>query len=399
MVQGVKRSRADDTGENQDTKKSRLSGNKYEKPAFENYLKGKGMFMHNPTTKPCAASQRFCRMAFSKQFEVPQGTYFNEDIFEDARIIFAEKNEATFVKDMTPLLIPSPVLLGLLDADLSYLQYTTETANELWSRCIRISNTCPKPDFSAGFNPSAFNKTQLDKLSALIENPNGSLVQATPSMYFPFFVCEVKSCNIPLIIADRQNAHSMFIAARAVVQLFKAAGCESEVNRKILSFSISHNNENVKIFSSFPVTRKRGSTTYYRHMIKSFQLSSDLRWTTRHFVMYVYQFWLPLHLDRIHKALDKVDPTNNIFKHLETDETVSDSSSDRGLRVKDVFAKAVTRAVEQEQAVEREDGTEFVTEVAKNLDNIENQDIDGYQVGEQAASGDDFSDSESSIGM
>ncbi|KAM0267466.1 hypothetical protein ACHAQH_010108, partial [Verticillium albo-atrum] len=59
-------------------------------------------------------------------------------------------------------------------------------------------------------------------------------------MYFPFLTCEVKCGAAALDVADRQNAHSMTLAVRAVVELFRLMKREDEVDRQILGFSISH---------------------------------------------------------------------------------------------------------------------------------------------------------------
>lgn len=72
-------------------------------------------------------------------------------------------------------------------------------------------------------------------------------------MYFPFLSCEVKCGNGALDVADRQNAHSMGIAVRAVVNLFQLGQREHELNRKILAFSISHDDQSVRIYGYYPI--------------------------------------------------------------------------------------------------------------------------------------------------
>ena len=71
-------------------------------------------------------------------------------------------------------------------------------------------------------------------------------------MYFPFLTCEVKCGAAALDIADRQNAHSMTLSVRAIVELFRPAGRETELHREILAFSISHTylSENLRPLSS-----------------------------------------------------------------------------------------------------------------------------------------------------
>ncbi len=60
----------------------------------------------------------------------------------------------------------------------------------------------------------------------------------------------VKCSAAALDIADRQNAHSMTLAVRGVVDLFRQVGCEKKLHREILAFSISHDNNSVIIYLS-----------------------------------------------------------------------------------------------------------------------------------------------------
>ncbi|KAF7506537.1 hypothetical protein GJ744_011683 [Endocarpon pusillum] len=83
-------------------------------------------------------------------------------------------------------------------------------------------------------------------------------------MYFPFLTCEVKCGAAALDIADRQNVHSMTIAVRSVVELYRAIEREKEFNREILAFSISHDHRSVRIYGHYPVI-DRDRVTFYRH--------------------------------------------------------------------------------------------------------------------------------------
>ena len=67
-----------------------------------------------------------------------------------------------------------------------------------------------------------------------------SYFMATYYMYFPFLTCEVKCGAASLDLADRHDAHSMAIAVRAVVELFRAVKREKGLHREIFAFSISH---------------------------------------------------------------------------------------------------------------------------------------------------------------
>jgi hypothetical protein len=66
------------------------------------------------------------------------------------------------------------------------------------------------------------------------DDTENSFLMATIFMYFPFLTCEVKCGAISLDIADRQNAHSMTIAVRSTVELFKLVKREKELHREIL---------------------------------------------------------------------------------------------------------------------------------------------------------------------
>ncbi|KGM91591.1 hypothetical protein PABG_11833 [Paracoccidioides brasiliensis Pb03] len=84
---------------------------------------------------------------------------------------------------------------------------------------------------------------------------------ATYYLYFLFLTCEVTCGAASLDIADRQNAHSATIAVRATVELFKLVKREREVDREILTFSISHDHTAVRICGHYAVLDVRTSST------------------------------------------------------------------------------------------------------------------------------------------
>lgn len=117
-------------------------------------------------------------------------------------------------------------------------------------------------------------------------------------MYFPFFTSEVKCGAAALDIADRQNAHSVTIAARGIVELYKAVKREKELNREILAFSISHDHRSVRIYGRYPVIDGQ-KTTYYRHPIREFsftEMDGKEKWAAYKFTKNVYDVWMPIHL-------------------------------------------------------------------------------------------------------
>jgi hypothetical protein len=124
---------------------------------------------------------------------------------------------------------------------------------------------------------------------------------ATWQMYFPFLTCEVKCGAAALDIADRQNAHSMTLAVRGVVELFRMVNREKELHREILAFSVSHDHRTVRIYGHYPVIDGE-KTTFYRHAIHTFDftaLDGKEKWTAYKFTKNVYDKWMPTHLKRI----------------------------------------------------------------------------------------------------
>jgi hypothetical protein len=127
-------------------------------------------------------------------------------------------------------------------------------------------------------------------------------------MYFSFLTCEVKCGAAALSIADRQNAHSMTLAVRAIVELFQLVKRGDEINREILAFSVSHDDTSVRIYGHYAVIDKATSTTtYYRHPIHRFDftvLDGKEKWTAHKFIKNVYHTWMPTHFQRLCSAID-----------------------------------------------------------------------------------------------
>lgn len=155
-------------------------------------------------------------------------------------------------------------------------------------------------------------------------------------MYFPFLTCEVKCGAAALDIADRQNAHSMTIAVRGIVELYRAVKREKELNQEIIAFSISHDHSAVRIYGHYAVIDK-GETTFYRHPIKKFDFTSEEgadKWTAYKFTKNVYDMWMPTHLRRICSAIDQLSSSLDFEVSGEpgaqADEATGLSSQDRG---------------------------------------------------------------------
>jgi hypothetical protein len=170
-------------------------------------------------------------------------------------------------------------------------EHLIEAVNESWTGSIAVEGPKPQPDYSVGFRRSAFTDDQLKKVDPLIGSVyETSFFVATYQMYFPFLTCEVKCGAAALDIADRQNAHSMTVAVRGIVELFKAVKREKELDREILAFSISHDHRSVRIYGHYPVI-EREKTTFYRHPIHTFDftaLDGKEKWTAYKFTKNIY---------------------------------------------------------------------------------------------------------------
>lgn len=132
-------------------------------------------------------------------------------------------------------------------------------------------------------------------------------------MYFPFLVCEAKCGRRNINDADRQNVHSASITVKAIVQLCLAGGREfaQDINGQILVFSISHDNERVKIYGHFPLIRD-GRVTFHRYYVHDYSLDGHYgrdRNTGSNFTRAVYRDFYPVYLGRIRRAVARLqDP-------------------------------------------------------------------------------------------
>jgi hypothetical protein len=89
---------------------------------------------------------------------------------------------------------------------------------------------------------------------------------ATWQMYPPFLTYEVKYGAVALDITDRQNAHSITMAVRGIVDLFRLVKREKELHQETLAFSISYNHRTARIYGHYPIIDGNNST-FYRHVM------------------------------------------------------------------------------------------------------------------------------------
>lgn len=96
----------------------------------------------------------------------------------------------------------------------------------------------------------------------------------TNEIFFSFLTTKMKCDNETLNIANRQNVHNVVVAINIVVELYKLMPRQKELNRKILIFLISHDNEVVKMYEHYSLI-KDDITLFYRHSIKKFNFTSE----------------------------------------------------------------------------------------------------------------------------
>lgn len=298
-----------------DQKPREAKSNPYKRPSYETVLATKGSFMSKFSLGITYASKRLCQSLLEAEQSVPQDTLFRDDLFDETCESVRARNEAMVVRDISPLICPSAQVLRIYGA--RHLKPLNESVNEGWNSAIPFYGPRPQPDYSVGFGRSAFMNTQLEKLTPFVgemTDTSTSYFMATWQMYLPFLTCEVKCGAAALDIADRQNAHSMTLAVRGTVELFRLAKREKELHREILAFSISHDHETIRIYGHYPVIEGK-NTTFYRHPIRKFdftELDGKEKWTAYKFTKNVYDIWMPTHLKRICLVIDEL-PTDLDF--------------------------------------------------------------------------------------
>ena len=109
-------------------------------------------------------------------------------------------------------------------------------------------------------------------------------------MFFPFLMSEAKYGEVGLLIADLQNAPSASIAVNAIVQLYKAVSREKEIDKKILAFSISHNNDMVRIYGYYALIQEDRTSSYCYgiHKFHFTALDGKEKWTAYAYTKNIY---------------------------------------------------------------------------------------------------------------
>ncbi|KAF2212510.1 hypothetical protein CERZMDRAFT_41818 [Cercospora zeae-maydis SCOH1-5] len=297
------------SGVSNDQKPREAKATAYQDPRYTTLLATKHSFMVESHGGPSDSSKAACQHLLTADQPTPTSSRFSDDVFKRTCQRLQSRNEAKVIQDISRLIVPS--VEELIDFGADHLVPLVESVNEGWNNCITITKTRPQPDYAVGFGREAFSQEQLDRIQPFVGDLNDmSLFMATYYMYFPFLTCEVKCGAAALDIADRQNAHSMTVALRALVELFRLVGREYSLHREILAFSISHDHEAVKIFGHY-AELDGPQPRYYRYVVRKFDFTDQNgrdKWTAYKFVRNVYDEWMPKHLQMIRSAIDDIPP-------------------------------------------------------------------------------------------
>ena len=287
----------------------------YKDPSYTQFLKEQGSFLDEFHQGIEENSKNECQNLLNTEQTVPKDydTLFRDDVFQSTCAKLRDRNEARVINDIARLIVPSAETLATCGA--TDLEILIVGMNERWNESIPLtpSGTHPQPDFCVGFQRSAFTREQLKKLEPFTGNifariKLSSFLLATWRINFPFLTCEVKCGLGGLDIADRQNANSMTLSVRGLVELFRFVKREKEIHKKILAFSISHDDKAARIYGHYPII-DGDKTSFYRHSIKNFDFTSEEgkeKWTTYKFTKNVYDTFMPKHHKLICSAIDDI---------------------------------------------------------------------------------------------
>lgn len=310
-----------------DQRSREAKGAPYRDTRYVTLLQTKGVFMEQDKEAVTDASKGMCQTLLDSAQKLPDETLFSDDYFEETCKALKNRNETRVIRDISVLIVPSAEISAIRGDEAC--RVLIESTNDGWNNSIPITQTRPQPDYSVGFRREAFTESQLDRIQPFVGGLyDTSYLMGTFFMYFPFLSCEVKCGAGGLDVADRQNAHSMAMALRGVVELFRLVKREKELHREILAFSISHDHQTVRIFGHYPVIQG-SKTTYYRHPINAFDfqaLDGKEKWTAYKFTKNVYDVWMPAHFQRLCSVIDAI-PLNVNFELSEIAELQFASSS------------------------------------------------------------------------
>ena len=271
-------------------------------------LETKGSFMRPSKAGMVDEDKELCRRLLTHNQPIPYDVLFDDEHFERFHSNLRGRSEARVCVDLHPRIVPSVENLYINGRE--EFEGLIEGHNDSWVKSIPFYGPRPQPDHTFGFKWSNFTEQQRRKLN--IEPTEKSFYTAREDIYFPFLTSEVKCGKQGLDLADRPNAHSMTIALRAIVDDYRKAGRSSDVHRRVLTYSISHDDNGVRIYAHYPEI-DGDKITFWRDTLKEYGFGSDKgreKWTCYQFTLNVCEIFALPFIKRLKLVIDELpDPT------------------------------------------------------------------------------------------
>ncbi len=333
----------------------------YQTARYITLLENKESYMKKFKLDVTEMSLARCKTFLNSEQTVSKDSLFQDNLFQTTCDKVQNRNEAQVIRSIILYIVLSAENLKTLDA--THLEHLIERINEYWTDNIAVKSSLSRSNYSVEFRRSAFINEQLKKLDSLIDNVfENFLFIAIYRMYFSFFTCEMKCDVATLDIVDCQNAHSMIVVVKALVQLYKAVKCEKELHQKILAFSILHDHRSMRIYDHYAIV-ERDKTIFYRHFIHTFNfiaLNEKNKWMMYKFTKNIYNTWMLIHHKRICSAIDDLSPDIDFSLSQSASFSQSESQSSQQSNVKftlmnedDSSSQEVTSIISFTQTIER----------------------------------------------
>jgi len=260
-------------------------------------------------------SQNLCQSLLKTKCHIPEDTLLSDESYRDAIADLQERNESRVIQDVGRLFVPSVQTLAKRGED--RFRVFVESVNEAWDCCYPLIDPRPQPDYAVGFGRSGLTEARINKLQPLIrDDPTfQSDYTATYYMYFPFFATEVKCGTSGLVIADRQNGHTMGVCINGILSIHRLAGKENQLHNKPVVFTAAHDHRMLRL-TGWGAVIDGDCYTVHPLTIHSFDvtpLRGLERWTPRRYTIGVYEYGLTL-LDKINAIIDELPPDLNLGK-------------------------------------------------------------------------------------
>jgi hypothetical protein len=308
--------------------------------AYEVHILAKGLDMDYRRGEDFVSkeSKKTCAEILQIHVHVIRPTAVPQDNIRDVVGDCQHRNEPIVNRDVTPLIIPSLRLLYYWGAN--DLKHVVDEVNASWYEQCVLEGPQIHPDLAIGLFSSAFTEGEIDKLKRYTSVDNWTKV--TLEMYFPFLMCEVKCGREGLDMADRQNMHSCSVAIRALLRIeqeadkYRPEKKMESLNGQVLVFSISHDQQDARLYGHYAQVQGE-KWTYYRYHIQKFDLIKKEGLLAIHnAVRNILKAHLPEHVQRLQDALaalpdpcDQPDSTGLSFVASEISLNADNSQQNR----------------------------------------------------------------------